>query len=227
VRVSVVTYNVRGFRDGLDRVARVVSHFEPDVVLLNETGGRLALRRFAREIGMECAADPWSPLRRRAKDAVLVRPPWHIASSRQHRFATASRLYPRGALIADLRRAGARIHAIATHLSLHPGERRRHAEELGGIVRALRTQAIVAGDLNELPEGEAVSMLGARFGDAWLLGGDTDGMTFPAEEPTARIDYLFVTEGIRVERAIVPGGPDARAASDHRPVVALLTLSEA
>ncbi|MGZ4114684.1 MAG: endonuclease/exonuclease/phosphatase family protein [Actinomycetota bacterium] len=227
MQLRVVTYNVRGFRDGLDRVANVVSHFEPDVVLLNETGGRLALRRFARAVGMELAPDPWSPFRRRVKDAVLARSPWHIASSRQRRFPTASRLYPRGALIAELRRAGARIHAISTHLSLHPGERRRHAEALAELVRGLHTPAIVGGDLNELPDGKAVSLLGARFGDAWLLGGDTDGLTFPAGEPTARIDYLFVTEGIRVEGAVVPGGPDARAASDHRPVVALLTLSAA
>ena len=226
MQLRVVTYNVRGFRDGLDRVARVVSHFEPDVVLLNETGGRLALRRFARAVGMELAADPWSPFRRRAKDAVLAHPPWHVESSRQFRLPTASRLYPRGALVAELRRAGARIHAISTHFSLHPGERRRHAEELVALVRGLHTPAIIGGDLNEEPDGKAVSLLGARLDDAWLLGGDADAPTFPAAEPTARIDYLFVTGGIRVERALVPGGPDASAASDHRPVVALLTLSE-
>jgi endonuclease/exonuclease/phosphatase family metal-dependent hydrolase len=227
VQLRLLTYNIRGFRDGLGRVARVVSHLEPDVVLLNETGGRLALRRFARATGMELAADPWSPFRRRVKDAVLARPPWHIASSRQHRFPTASRLYPRGALIAELRRPGARVHAIATHLSLRPGERLRHAEELADLVRALHTPSIVAGDLNERPDGGAVSILGARFADVWALAGDGDGWTFPADEPAARIDYVFVTEGFRVDRVAVPGGPDARAASDHRPVVALVTLSEA
>ena len=221
-----MTYNVRGFRDGRDRVARVVSQFEPDVAILNETGGRLALRRFARDVGMELAADPWSPFRRRVKDAVLARPPWHIASSGQRRFATKERLYPRGALVAELRRPGARIHAIATHLSLRPGERRRHAEELSDIIRGLHTPAILAGDLNEFSDGDAVTMLGTRYRDVWLLGGDADGDTFPANAPTSRIDYIFVTEGFRIERAVVPGGPDAREASDHRPVVAMLTLEE-
>jgi endonuclease/exonuclease/phosphatase family metal-dependent hydrolase len=225
-QLRVVTYNVRGFRDGLERVADVVSRFEPDVVLLNETGGRVALRRFARAVGMELAADPWSPLRRRVKDAVLVRPPWRIEASRQHRFPTASWLYPRGALIAEARRGGARLFAVAVHLSLHPGERRRHAEELAELVRGLRAPAVVGGDLNEKPDGRAVAFLGERFSDAWLLGGDVDGETFPAEVPTARIDYLFVTEGIRVERAVVAAGPEARAASDHRPLVAVLTLPE-
>ena len=33
MRVRVVVYNVRGFRDGFDRLVRLVGHFEPDVVL--------------------------------------------------------------------------------------------------------------------------------------------------------------------------------------------------
>jgi endonuclease/exonuclease/phosphatase family metal-dependent hydrolase len=226
VQLRVVAYNVRGFRDGAERVATVVSHFDPDVLLLNETGGRLALRRFARSLGMQAAGDPWSPLRRRVKDAVLVRPPWRIASSVQRRFPTASRMYPRGVLVAEVRRGGARIYAAAVHLSLHPGERLRHAGRLVEIVRTLRAPTVIGGDLNEKPDGRAASLLGERFGDAWLLGGDSGGETFPADEPTARIDYLFVTGGMRVERAVVPGGRDAREASDHRPVVAVLTLPE-
>jgi hypothetical protein len=35
-----------------------------------------------------------------------------------------------------------------------------------------------------------------------------------------------VTRGIRVEGALVPAGPDAREASDHRPVVAVVSLLE-
>ena len=45
-----------------------------------------------------------------------------------------------------------------------------------------------------------------------------------SDEPTARIDYLFVSDGVVVERVLVPPGPDAREASDHRPLVAELTL---
>lgn len=226
MQLRVLTYNVRGFRDGLGRVAGIVARFEPDVLLLNETGGRLALWRFAHAVRMDVAGDPWAPLRRRVKDAVLVRRPWKITKSRQRRFPTASWLYPRGALVADIRRAGTRIHAVAVHLSLHPGERRRHAGELVELVRGLRAPAIVGGDLNERPDGDAVAFLSDRLWDAWLLGGDASGETFPAHEPTARIDYLFVTEGVKVERAVVPGGPETRSASDHRPVVAVLTLPE-
>jgi endonuclease/exonuclease/phosphatase family metal-dependent hydrolase len=82
----------------------------------------------------------------------------------------------------------------------------------------------VGGDLNEHPGRGAAKLLGDRLGDAWLLGGDADGDTFPAGEPAARIDYLFVSEDIRVERVIVPPLPEVRRASDHRPVVAELAL---
>jgi endonuclease/exonuclease/phosphatase family metal-dependent hydrolase len=83
---------------------------------------------------------------------------------------------------------------------------------------------VAGGDLNEGPDGRAVRFLFERLRDAWLLGGDAEGETFPSDRPTARIDYLFVSDGIVVERVLVPPGPDARQASDHRPLVAELTL---
>lgn len=226
MRVRAVTYNVRGFRNGLDRVANVAGHFQPDLLLLNESGGRLELRRLARRLGMRAARDPWSPLRRRVKNAVLVRPPWRVPRHALHRFSVARRFYPRGALVAELRRPGARMWAIAIHLGLAPVERRRQAEELVEIVDALPGPVLVGGDLNERPDGRAASVLGRRLADVWLLGGDADGETYPAEDASARIDYLFVSDGLRVQRSVVPAGPDARAASDHRPVVAELTLEE-
>ena len=224
MRLRVIVYNVRGFRDGLERLVRLVGHFEPDVLLLNETGGRWRLRRFAKALGMDFAADPWSPLRRRVKDAVLVRPPWTIVEHHQHRFEGGPWLYPRGALITTLERGEARLCAISTHLGLHPRERLAHVRGLVALVDHVGAPIVAGGDLNEKPEGRAVGLLSRRFRDAWLLGGDADGETFPADEPTARIDYLFVSEGLVVERVLVPPGPDAREASDHRPLVAELTL---
>lgn len=225
MRLRVVVYNVRGFRDGFDRLARLVGHFEPDVLLLNETGGRWRLRRFAKALGMQLAADPWVWFRRRVKDAVLVRAPWWIAAHRQQRFEDTPTMYPRGALLAELTNGDARLVAVSTHLGLHPRERLHDAHELGRMVPHAAA-AVVGGDLNEKPDGKAVALLSERFGDSWLLGGDADGDTFPADEPTARIDYLFVTPGIAVERLIVPAGEDARTASDHRPLVSELALPD-
>ncbi len=225
MRLRVVVYNIRGFRDGLDLVWQVAAHFHPDILLLNETGSRRRLRRFARRMDMEVAADPLSPFRRRVKNAVLVGPPWRIVSHRLHRFGDVRRrMYPRGALIAQVGRAGYRLWAVSVHLGLHPLERLHAVQELSDLVRGLSGPVLIGGDFNETPDRRAVRFLGERFWDAWLLGGDAAGETFPSSDPTARIDYLFVPEGVAVERIIVPSGRDARRASDHLPIVAELKL---
>jgi endonuclease/exonuclease/phosphatase family metal-dependent hydrolase len=227
MRVRVATYNVHGFRAGVGSVLQTLRPFEPDVLVLNETGGRLALRRFARKAGMGLARDPWSPLRLRVKNAVLVRPPWRIVEHRLHRFADVRRpLNPRGALIAHVGRAGRRIWVVGIHLGLHPLERLHAVTELCDLARGLEGPIVIAGDTNEHPDGRAMTFLSDRFWDAWLLGGDVEGETFPASDPTARIDYVFVSEGVRVERVVVPRSPAAREASDHLPVVTELTLTD-
>ena len=220
----VAAYNVHGFRAGVKAVAAALERFHPDLILLQESGSRRALRRFARAMGMEVAADPRAFLRRRGKDAVLVRSPWRIVEHRQYRFPTIDRFYPRGALVARLDASGRRCWAVSAHLGLRRRERARHAREILRLLDALEGPILLGGDLNELPEGPAVQVISELLWDAWLLGSDVAGETFPSEEPTARIDYLFVSEGVRVERALVPSGPKIGTASDHRPVVAEIHL---
>jgi endonuclease/exonuclease/phosphatase family metal-dependent hydrolase len=223
----VVVYNVRGFRDGEPGIAAVLRSLQPDLVLLTESGPRWRLRGLARSLDMRAAADPWSPLRRRVKNAVLARPPWRVGGRRLVRFSRSARFYPRGVLVARVEAGRARVWAAAVHLGLHPRERRGHAEELLGAVGDLVGPVLIGGDLNERPGGRAVALIGDRYEDAWLVAGDVAGETFPAEEPTARIDYLFVSREVRVERAMVPPTPEVRAASDHRPVVADVEVPEA
>jgi endonuclease/exonuclease/phosphatase family metal-dependent hydrolase len=233
VRLTVVTYNVRGFRDGIDRVAEVVERLTPDVLLLQETGSRRAFRRFAADLGFEAAGDPWSPLRRRVKDAVLVRSPWRIVEHRQHRFAASARFYPRGALIAQVGRAGRRVWAVSIHLGLAPTERNAHVHELTDLVAGLAGgPVVIGGDLNATPNERAVRWLADRYWDAWatvaVANGEQaagmSGATFPAIEPTARIDFLFASAGLRVLSCRVPVG--AEGASDHLPIVAELEVED-
>jgi endonuclease/exonuclease/phosphatase family metal-dependent hydrolase len=53
-----------------------------------------------------------------------------------------------------------------------------------------------------------------------------NGETFPARGPTARIDYIFVNHAISVSRCWVLSGGAAMEASDHRPVLAEVDVSE-
>jgi endonuclease/exonuclease/phosphatase family metal-dependent hydrolase len=173
---------------------------------------------------MDVARDPWSPLRRRVKDAILVRPPWRLAEPRQHRFSGSARWYPRGALLARAVGPRATVSVGVTHLGLRASERLRHAAELLELLRSMPAPVVLGGDLNEHPGRGAAAALGERYPDAWASAGEGDGWTFPADAPTARIDFVFVAGEIRVERATVPSGADVRTASDHRPLVVDLAV---
>lgn len=223
--MRVLVYNVHGLRAGVAEVAAVIERFAPDLAFLNETGPRWRLRRLGRALGMQVARDPWSPLRRRVRNALLARPPWRVIRHRLHRFADVRRrLNPRGAIVGRVRGPGGiELWACCVHLGLHPLERLHAVREV--LALELEGAVLLGGDLNELPDGRAVGALRERFADAWSVAGGDGGETFPAAEPRARIDYLFASAGVRIERALVPAVlPAARRASDHLPLVVDLAL---
>ena len=221
--MRVVTYNVRGFRDGRERVAAVVRDLHPDVLLLQETGSRRDLRRFAHDVGMRAARDPWSPLRRRVKNAVLLADPWRFTSVELVRFRGAPRWYPRGALVAQAAAGVDVLRAVSTHFGLGGAERASQAQSLVDLAASPDPDAvIVGGDLNATPDMRAVRRISAALLDAWTDAGDGQGPTFPAVAPAARIDYVFVGGRARVMHARV--ATDASSASDHLPVAVDLRL---
>lgn len=223
-RLRVMAWNVHGFRAGTRRVADAVAAERPDVVLLNEAGRTgIRLRRAARRAGM----DRVSGLRfaRPVPNAVLVRPPWRVVERSVIAFSREGRTPRRGAAVAVLGRAGHRVVVAAAHLGLAVPERLRHAEELTDGLAARREWVVIGGDLNEDPAGPAASWLAQRYWDAFAEAGEGPGHTFPARAPRARIDYVFVSAGVRVERAWV-GEPGGEPASDHLPVLADLLLGE-
>lgn len=222
--MRIATYNVRGFRDGRDRVIEAMRALDPDVLLLQEAGSRRALRCSAAAVGMHVALDPWSPLRRRVKNAVLVRGGSSILSARLVRFPGSRRWYPRGAMVA---RIGGPIElwALSVHLGLDGRERGRQAEALVATIAALDgAPMVVGGDLNATPDMRAPVRIAEALREAWAEAGEGIGATFPASAPSARIDYLFVGEELEIRSiAVADAGRDAPA-SDHLPVVAELAL---
>jgi endonuclease/exonuclease/phosphatase family metal-dependent hydrolase len=214
-----VTYNVRGFRDGMGRVLGVVSALRPDVLLLQETGSRRSLRRFAAGASMRAVADPWSPGRRRVRNAVLLANPWEPSSIALARFAGSRRWYPRGALaVRATVDAGPSLWMVSTHLGLDGSERGQQADALIRSTAGFgQTPAVIGGDLNATPDMRAPARIAAHFPDAWISVERGDGFTFPASRPEARIDYVFVSGSITVEGASV-GGEGSADASDHLPV---------
>lgn len=224
--LRVLVHNVKGFRAGADEAAAAVAEHVPDIAMITEAGTRGRLHRYARALDMEPAAPSLLPLARTVRNAVLVRPPWRIVRFHMHRFHASKRFYPRGALVCVAGRAGYRVHALSIHLGLAGEERRRHAEEITNLAAGFGGPVLLGGDYNESHTSPAVRWITERYWDAWEQGGDRDatGATFPASDPTARIDYLFASEQFHVDGAWVLSDPEAATSSDHLPIVVDLTL---
>jgi endonuclease/exonuclease/phosphatase family metal-dependent hydrolase len=131
---------------------------------------------------------------------------------------------PRAALLASAITRDGRLQVLTTHLdpSTEDTYRLQEAQLVLNIVRARAsagTPMLVGGDFNAEPDSAVVRKLregGLR--DAWTECGHGDGPTYPADQPRKRIDYLFLTGGLRCSAAEVL---DTKI-SDHRPLLVTL-----
>jgi endonuclease/exonuclease/phosphatase family metal-dependent hydrolase len=130
----------------------------------------------------------------------------------------------RGIAWAQLRIHGRLVGVVSCHLSLDRERRAREVARVLAVARSLRGPVVVAGDLNEGPDGPSWRTLReAGFVDH----GSGDWLTFPADGPEKRIDALLVRGVVDVVSHGDPGVPEEllAAGSDHRPVLAVLDLS--
>jgi endonuclease/exonuclease/phosphatase family metal-dependent hydrolase len=229
--IRVLSYNVRSLRDDTEALARVIRACAPDLVCVQEAPRffrwRMAAARLAAMTdlvilgGGATAAGPLllCSLRvtvERTEDVLLPLTPG---------------LHRRGLATAVVRIAGARLGVVSCHLSLRREERQAQAGMLLGKVDAMGVRhAVVAGDLNDVPEGRAFRRLAGRLQDCRTVrpwGGEN---TFPPDAPRKRIDAVFATHGIEVLGCGVPAelpgitDTDLRAATDHLPVLAALRV---
>ena len=202
-------------------VAGVIASESPDIVLLNEARFRWRLRGLARRLGMEHTSGLTWP--RPVTNAVLARRPWRIGSARRVLLPRLRTRKRRGLVVAALRGPEGPLSAAVVHLGLSDPERIEHARLVTDALAGEGRRVVLGGDLNEDPERPAARWLAERYWDAFGRSGAGEGLTFPAREPRARIDYLFVSEGLSVEAVRTVEG--SSAASDHLAVVADLEIS--
>ena len=133
---------------------------------------------------------------------------------------------PRVALVASAYTTRGRLQLVNTHLDPSTDESYR-LQEIEGALNAVRprlspgTPVIVGGDFNAEPSSAVLQRLRTtQLRDAWTECGQGDGFTYPADQPTKRIDYLFLSGSLKCTAAQVI---DTKI-SDHRPL--LVTLAD-
>jgi endonuclease/exonuclease/phosphatase family metal-dependent hydrolase len=233
VRIRVMTYNIHHGEgvDGrldLERIARVIRSAEPDLVALQEVDQRAQRTgqvdqpaELARLTGMNVVFGANIPLQGgKYGNAVLSR--WPILRHENRLLPRLNEGEQRGVLDVEVQLPdGASLRLLATHFDHRPAEEERLASvrRIDEWVReAAQRPAILAGDLNAIPESAVIKELTTQWQPATAAA-----PTFPAQRPTRQIDYVLVRPAKRwrvVEVRVV----DEPLASDHRPLLATLEL---
>jgi endonuclease/exonuclease/phosphatase family metal-dependent hydrolase len=241
--IRVLVFNIHAGKDSggipnLEWVAALVRTSNADIALFQEVDrgtkrsgnidqvGVLAnLTRFSAAFGRSLdydggvygiAALSREPMVTNATEPLPIEPPQARAGGAYEprvalTFRTPTRLGP--------------LQAINTHLDASRDENYRLQESarIAALTRKMTDPAlplIVGGDFNAEPgSGTYAQLIAAGLRDAWKECGAGDGFTYPAIKPIKRIDYLFLTAGLRCTRAEVLDS----TASDHRPLLVTLT----
>lgn len=209
--LRVVSWNVRSLRDDSRGVAALLAELAPDVAVVQEAprllGSRLLNRRLARRAGLVTAVGGASA----AGNLLMVSRRLRVVEAYAVRLPRRPGLHRRGAVLAVVEHAGARLGVVGTHLDLDPQARLDSAQRVRAALPD--THPVVLGaDVNEEPGGPAWSALAEGLVDAAAACGPT----FPLREPRRRIDVLLVDPRLAVTAVRVPRpGP----VTDHLPLV--------
>lgn len=238
--LTVMTYNIHhgagvdGVLD-LERIAVLIEKSGADVIGLQEVDRHWSERSnwvdqpawFAKRLKMHYgyAANldlppltPGDP-RRQYGTAILSRYPLKDFTN------TLLPKYPageqRGLAVATVKVRGADLRFANTHLTHNnAAERLEQAQKVVSLLGTSKTPTLLVGDLNARPDTPEIKTMTALLADTWPAVGTGLGYTSPAENPTARIDYLLHSAKLKPTNASVP----VSLASDHLPVVASYTL---
>ncbi len=230
-RLVVLSYNIRhgmgtdGLID-LERTAAVIRAASPDVVALQEVDRRTERSGAVDQAGELGRLTGLKAVFGRAIDhqggqygnAVLSRLP--VLGSTMHSLPGAE---PRALLEVRLEAFSQEILFFATHLdATRPEDYRKAAGEQIVKITVARgqTSAILAGDLNTVPERATLPVLAS----AWTIaGGEQERPTVPVENPKRQIDWILFRPAERW-RTVEVRVLDEEMASDHRPILAVLEL---
>lgn len=227
--LKVMTYNIKhGELSSLESIASVINGQSPDIVMLqevdvltNRSGHVDQAARLGQLTDMYHAFQPALLSYDGGQYGLAVLSRYPIVSSQ--RIPLRSTAEQRILALMEVEVDPEHVVSVGvTHFANTTAtERQNQAEDVKAAL-AGRPLAVFGGDLNASPSEACVTSLKQMLTDAWARGGSGNGYTHDARFPTKRIDYLMLGAGwISPVQASVVG---ASSQSDHRPVVATVTL---
>jgi endonuclease/exonuclease/phosphatase family metal-dependent hydrolase len=237
VRLRVMSYNIHlgiGMDGKLDlaRTAKLIVSHKPDLVALQEvdnktrrTGGVDQTAELAKLTGLHGqfgkAMDHDGG---QYGEAVLSR--WPILKAENFPLPGDLGYEPRAALMVrvGVHQVGP-LWFVGTHLdhTRNAKQRRMQIDKLDEVLlRDDRLPAILAGDFNAEPSSDEMRRVFKHWTDA---GPSHDQLTWPADKPRMRIDYILYRPQSRW-RVLHAEVIDEPLVSDHRPVLVELEYSD-
>lgn len=234
-KIRVMTYNIHvgvGMDKKLDlpRIAGVINAQHPDLVGLQEvdrgvqrTQGIDEIAELAKLTRMDYAfAFNLHYQGGQYGVAILSRSP--IRATDHRLFQNTREAERRGFIRAEVRVHGRLVNFVTTHLDYQYDDGRLfESQQLLSALKDVKGPLIIVGDFNDIPAGRAYQLMRYQFGDAWIESrGTEEGLSYPADKPAKRIDYIFFrsTDRVRTKSAWIIN----TLASDHLPVVADLEI---
>jgi len=241
--LRIMSYNVHGCkgmdnRISTDRIVRVIAHYNPDVIALQELDVNRKrsfsvdqAERIARKLEMSFQFHPaFCHKGEQFGNAILSRYPMGlIKKDALPRLRERSFFESRGAVWVRVDCLGTKINIINTHLSLWPKEQLLQIKTLLSSDWMQQAEVsgpiILCGDLNTSPNSLVYKEICKRFKDSQLmLSGHRPSKTWFAGFPIRRIDHIFVTSEFSVNSIQASHRGLDRLASDHLPIILDLSL---
>ncbi|WP_163536427.1 endonuclease/exonuclease/phosphatase family protein [Gracilibacillus sp. YIM 98692] len=236
--IKIMTYNIHhgeGIDKKLDlnRISDVITKSNADIIGLNEVDKHFSKRSdyvdqmdfLANKLNYYYAFGPSLSLKSKKErfipeygNGILSRFP--LQTSHNHLFDKGPCFIEgRAILEATIELNQKLVNVYVTHLSLSPN---LHKKQSDFIIRKAKKPAIILGDWNMKGLSKRWKKIVEEYEDVWETAGNTSGFTYPSKKPRKRLDYIFVSEDIKIiDVQVIDSFP---LASDHLPLMATLAI---
>ena len=240
-RLRLLTYNIHSGvgvdkRYDLGRIRRVLNNERPHIAALQELECRRERTSYDDQssvLASELALTSSFCATRSAEQGsfgIAVMSAFSVVHHQQYDLTHETAREPRYCLRVDLEvEQGAVLHVFNCHLGLTARERTFQRKQMVSdailLSEELHHPVVVMGDFNDRPISVVHRNLRQHFTDAFKASGKRWGPTFTFGPIPIRLDYIYVSRGVRVLDCWVRNDELTRVASDHRPVIASVEVT--